>query len=397
MDGSPSTLRARLGRLVARVYPQVEDRAFNRERDRSTPESRTPRGGLTPPVFRERAPHVVVVPQEGPQFESWRPGTRNFYYEAFRSGTENFGDLTMSVLDVAPGEPRSSWIPRLRDHLGEQRATHIVTHIEHDPGDQESWHWDEAWAQISPGWDGVLLGVMFDSAFSLVRMKARRVARMSPNFLAVDICDSMDSVLLPGRREVGPVTMPLSRESLELVRARIARVPVTSDVSFIGVLYPYRVDLIERLRAEGIDVAVNPHRADGAADPTSSRRDQPGWLDYMAGLAGSRMTLNFSRFSAGDAEQYKTRVIEATVAGTLLLTDDRNSTRHFFTPEAEYGYFSSIEELPGTIRTWLSEPELLDRVRRAGQIRGVELAPRDFWERIRKGLQARGLPAVPMI
>lgn len=390
-------MRARLGRHVARVFPQVEDRAFNRERDRSTPASRTPRGGVKPLPHRERAPHVVVVPQEGPQFDSWRPGTRNFYYEAWRSGTENFGDLTMSVLDVAPGEPRTSWIPRLRDHLGDHRATHIVTHIEHDPGDQESWHWDEAWSQITPNWDGVLLGVMFDSAFSLVRMKARRVARMSPNFLAVDICDSMDSVLVPGRGEVGPVTMPLSRESLELVRERIARVPVTSDVSFIGVLYPYRVDLIERLRAEGIDVAVNPHRADGAADPTSSRRDQPGWLDYMAGLAGSRMTLNFSRFSVGDIEQYKTRVIEATVAGTLLLTDDRNSTRHFFTPEAEFGYFSSIDELPGTIRTWLSDPGRLERVRRAGQIRGVELAPRDFWERIRKGLQARGLPAVPMI
>jgi hypothetical protein len=195
---------------------------------------------------------------------------------------ENFGDFSMSVLDVAPGESRSSWIPRLRDHLADHQATHIVTHIEHDPGDQGAWHWDEAWARITPEWDGVLLGVMFDSAFSLVRMKTRRVARMSPNFLAVDICDSMDSVLVPGRSEVGPVTMPLSRESLALVNARIAGIPVTSDVSFIGVLYPYRMELIERLRAEGIHVAVNPHRSDGAADPVSSRREQPGWLDYMA-------------------------------------------------------------------------------------------------------------------
>ncbi|MBM3670559.1 MAG: hypothetical protein FJW97_11245, partial [Actinobacteria bacterium] len=196
MDETRSTLRARLGRLAARVYPQVEDRAFNRDRDRSNPESRA--RGLQPPPYSERAPHIVVVPQEGPHFATWRPGTRNFYYEAYRSGVENYGDHSMSVLDVAPGEPRSSWIPRLRDHLADYRATHIVTHIEHDPGDQSAWHWDEAWARITPDWDGVLLGVMFDSAFSLVRMKGRRVARMSPNFMAVDICDSMDSVLVPG-------------------------------------------------------------------------------------------------------------------------------------------------------------------------------------------------------
>jgi hypothetical protein len=157
------------------------------------------------------------------------------------------------------------------------------------------------------------------------------------------------------------------------------------------------VELIERLRAEGINVAVNPHRPDSAADPVSSRREQPGWLDYMAGLAGSRMTLNFSRFSAGDVEQYKTRVIEATLAGTLLLTDDRNSTKRFFTPDEEYGYFPTIESLPEIIQGWLGDPARLDRVRRAGQARAFEIAPCDFWERIAQGLQVRRLPTIPAL
>ena len=384
--------RARAGRMAERLFPGVEDRAFNRARNTSVSESRAPKGGYRPPAFVQRQPHIVVVPQEGPQFESWRPGTRNFYYEAHQTAREIFGETSVSVLDVGPGEPSSSWHRRLRDLLGDTRATHIVTHIEHDPGSPSEWTWDVAWNGLTPHWDGVLLGVMFDSAFPLITMKSRRIARMSPNFMAVDICTSMDSVLVPGRSEVGPVTMPMSRESTALVMERIAGIEPEHDVSFIGVMYPYRVELVEQLRNQGVDVAVNPHRRDIAEDPESSRQSQPSWLDYMAGLASSRMTINFSRFSVGDAEQLKTRVIEATLAGTLLLTDDRNSTSQFFTPEEEYGYFAGVDELPAVIESWKSNPGRLDRARQAAQVKAVEIGALDFWTRIGSGLESRGLP-----
>jgi len=388
------SLRARAGRRAERFFPGLEDRAFNRARNASVPASRAPQGGHFPPVFDEREPHIVVVPQEGPQFESWRPGTRNFYYEAHQTAREIYGDQAVSVLDVAPGEPSFSWHRRLRELLGDTRATHVVTHIEHDPGSPNEWTWDVAWNELTPTWDGVLLGVMFDSAFPLITMKSRRIARMSPNFVAVDICTSMDSVLVSGRREVGPVTMPMSRESTALVMDRITEIKPEHDVSFIGVMYPYRVELVERLRAAGVDVTVNPHRSDVAEDPESSRTAQPSWLDYMAGLASSRMTINFSRFSVGDAEQLKTRVIEATLAGTLLLTDDRNSTRQFFTPEEEFGYFAGIDDLPTVIESWKSNPERLDSARQAAQVKAVEIGALDFWTRINQGLGRRALPVL---
>jgi hypothetical protein len=69
-----------------------------------------------------------------------------------------------------------------------------------------------------------------------------------------------------GRLEVGPVNMPVSRESLALVDTRLADLSQIWDVSFIGVMYPYRMDLVDRLRKNGVSVAVNPHRADAAAD-----------------------------------------------------------------------------------------------------------------------------------
>ena len=387
VTGRPS-LRARVGSLI----PGAGDIAFNRDRNRSVPSSRAPRGGYAKPSFVERDPHVVVVPIEGPQFPDWRPGTRNFYFEAYQSAVEGLGPDSVSVLDVGPGEAPDSWHRRLLDLVHDVHATHIVTHIEHDPGSPDVWTWDVAWNRLAPSWDGALLGVMFDSAFDLVTMKSRRLARMSPGFVGIDICAPMDGVLVKGTPEVGPVTMPMSRQSMELIDERLVNVVPEHDVSFIGALYPYRVQLIESLRAEGIDVVVNPHRPDVTTDFEASRRNQPSWLDYMAGLAGSRMTVNFSRSSAGGFEQLKTRVIEATVAGTFLLTDDRDRTREYFEPEVEYGYFADAGQLKSVVEKWSSEESKRREGADRARVRARRIIGTDFWTRIDRGLERRRLP-----
>ena len=385
-----------LGSRAAAVLPGLDDRVFNRDRNRSVPGSRAPRGGYPRRSFVERPPRVLVVAPEGPQFPGWGPGNRNFYYEAWQSAREQWGAEFVDVLDVGPGEASAQWHRTLRDACHDLSITHVLTHIEHDPGTPYRWTWDEAWNGLVPEWDGVLLGVMFDSAYDLIMMKSRRLARMSPQFLAVDICAPIDGGLIRGRTEVGPVTMPVSRQSLDLLDATLEGVTATHDVSFIGALYPYRVQLIEQLRDLGIDVAVNPHRADTTRDFTESRTNQPNWLTYMAGLAGSRMTINFSRSSAGDFEQLKTRVIEATLAGTFLLTDDRSSTNRFFVPEQEYGFFADVTQLPSVITQWLSRDALRDQGRVRAQQKAQEIAQHDFWRGIAAGLRKRDLPELPI-
>jgi len=389
---SITSIRETMGKGLSRVVPGLDDFVFNRDRNRSHPQSRAPRGGHRAPNFRERPAHLIVVPAEGPHFPDWRPGTRNFYYEAWQSAREMWGPGSVSVFEVEPDEPTASWQRRLQEMAHDQEATHILTHVEHDPSSPNSWNWDEAWNQIAADWDGVFLGVMFDSAFDLVTMKARRMAKISDRFMAVDICTPMSGSLVRNRTEVGPVTMPMSLESLQLVKERLAGLTQSHDVSFIGALYPYRVELIQRLRAEGLDVAVNPHRNDATHDFESSRTDQPGWLDYMAGLAQSRMTINFSRSSAGNFEQLKTRVIEAALAGTFLLTDDKESTRLYFDPEIEFGYFPDVESLPRIVERWKSSGEKLVSGSTSAQVKAQAIAHEDFFTRINKGLQARGLP-----
>lgn len=402
------TARERAGAAASRVYPGLDEALWHRRRrkerrreldaspyadlHRRRPASRRIHG---PAVDLGRPSHLVVLPQHGPAFESFRPGTRNLYYEVAQNARENYGADRVSVFRVDPGEPLAVWQTRLVDYLVDSGATHLLTHIEVDPGLEDgTWHWDTVWSQLITRWDGVLLGVMFDSAFRWVAAKSRLLAQMSPNFVAVDICMPMDGVMVRGRSEVGPVNMPVSRQSLALVDARLAGLEPTNDVSFIGALYPYRVELIERLRAHGVSVAVNPHRPDPTADLAQSRANQPSWLDYMAGLRESSMTINFSRSSAGEFEQLKTRVLEATLARTLLLTDDRERTRLFFHPETEYAYFADPATLPAVVERFLADPVKLRAAQAAGEARARELAHRDFLDGIDRGLRRRGLQAL---
>jgi hypothetical protein len=351
---------------------------------------------LAAPVHPDaRLPHVVVVPHEGRDYPSWAPGTRNLYFEAAQVLEETQGESRVSVFHVEAGEPRVAWHTRLVDYLNDVQATHVLTHIEGDPGTQDgTWTWDTAWGLMLRNWDGVLLGVTFDSAFRHVLLKERFLAKMSPRFMLIDICMPMDDALIRGRTEVGPINMPMSDLSMALVDRRLSTVSVDHDVSFIGALYPYRQQLVERLRAEGLSVVVNPHRSDSAQTFLETRANQPGWLEYMAGLASSRATINFSESSARPVQQLKTRVIEAGLAGALLLTDDRERTDRFWIEGEEYGYFPSVADLPAVAESFLSDPPRLEAARATFAGKARVLARTGFWRGIDEGLGRRGLPPI---
>lgn len=387
-------LRARLGRVGARLIPDLDERVFNRDRNKLFPHSKPAVDSGEHKAFRTRDPHIVVAPTEGPWSSLWGPAQGNYYYEVYRTAVERYGAANVSVLELDDSS-MGTWATALQALIHDTQATHLVSHLERDPGEVGSWTWDSAWAEISRSWDGAFIGVTFDSGFPLLEMKARRLARISPGFVCLDICVPMDNRLVEGRAEIGPVPLVESRQTQELLYDRIRDVRKTTDVSFIGALYPYRVELIEALRAVGISVAVNPHRSDVTTDFASSRRDQPDWLSYMSGLAGSQMTINFSLASSGQHEQLKWRVIEATLAGTLLLTDDQERTDEFFTPGEEFDRFFDPTDLAKVISSWLERPDRLAKAQRRAQERASDLAQNEFWNRVERTLRIRELPTLP--
>ena len=160
----PLTIGERMSALKHRVGFERAQRSWIRRRMADIPVevSVPPYAGediaALAPLRASRTPHVVVVPQEGYAFDSFRAGTRNFYYEAWRTLAEEVGEGSVSVFNVDPGEAPSSWHVRLLDYVTSVGATHVITHIESDPGSSgASWTWDTAWGLLSSRWDGVLL------------------------------------------------------------------------------------------------------------------------------------------------------------------------------------------------------------------------------------------------
>ena len=405
MPFGPGSLRSQVGSLVLKFDPDFEQRKWRKRRHQLAERTLArspyreflglPLAVITPEASLGRPTHVVVVPHEGSGSESFQAATRNFYFEAARNLAENIGEEHVSFFSVQSDERPEEWHIRLAEYVFSVGATHVLTHIESDPSaEDDSWSWDVWWELMASRWDGVFLGVMFDSAFEWIRAKSRRMGRISSRFIAVDICMPIDGALVRKRNEVGPVNMPVSRESLALVQKRLETVSVTHDVSFIGALYPYRIELLDQLRSHGVRVAVNPHRGDATTSFAESRTNQPTWLDYMAGLASSHMTINFSRSSAGPYEQLTTRVLEATLAGTVLLTDDWDRTRCFYEPDLEFVHFPTPADLPRIVYELLNNPNRLAAIKEAGRMRANTLAHTSFWGGIEDGLIQRGLPRV---
>ncbi len=386
----------RVRELPGRIWPSLDEYLWNRARDREVRDylratQYLPLGGQ---ATRGRAPHVVVIPMDGPDVASWKAGGGNFFYEIAQAAREYAGTATVSVFAVGPGEEPQVWHRRLTDYLIDTGATHVIAQVESDPNAPQSWTWDILWVQLERCWDGVFLGVLFDSAYRWITIHTRRLARTSPRFMVVDICMPMDGVLVAGRPEVGPVNMPVSNESLVEIDAYTQGMEKLFDVSFIGTLYPYRVELIDALRDRGVRVAVNPHRTDVTHDFRESRSNQPTYLDYMAGLFQSEMTINFSRSSAGDFQQLKTRVLEACAVGCLVLTDDRDRTDRFWQPDIEFGYFTDPADVPALVERFLGHTAQLKAAQAAARRRAREINVTSFWGGIDVGLYRRGLPRV---
>jgi hypothetical protein len=58
----------------------------------------------------------------------------------------------------------------------------------------------------------------------------------------------------------------------------------------------------------------------------------------------------------------------------------------------EYGFFGSVADVPAVVDRWLSDDSRRIAGARAAQVKAESIAVTDFWERIDRGLAARGLP-----
>jgi hypothetical protein len=389
--------RSRLGKIglqVGKVFPQFDATIWQVKRKLHCTQQFKALSGLAAQLPRdewvERPVHLVVAAHHGPDVPNWHIAGGNIGFETYLSAVELLGEENVSLFGAGEEEPEISWQSRLIELIVEKKATHLIGQIENDPNQPSNWSWDVLATVFENYWDGVFIGLMYDSAFNWLRLKTKRIGKIYPRVLYVDIAEPIDGYVVPGRPEVGPVTMPMSQASVIQIDEYVSGLEKLHQVSFIGALYEYRVELINALKSNGFDVAVNPHRPTSTLDFLESRTNQPTYLDYMAGLAQSELTINFSLSSSGSHEQYKIRVQEASLVGTLCLTDDRYRTRLFFEPN-EYRYFESIRSVEEIVESIFSDPVQLAQDQSAAKKRAHVLAKTGFWGTINETLELRKL------
>jgi hypothetical protein len=384
----------KIGLQIGKIFPQFDATIWQVKRNRHCAQQSKVLSEL---AFQlpcdentERPVHLVVTAHHGPDAPNWHIAGGNIGFETYLSAVELLGEENVSLFGAGKDEPEVSWHSRLLELIAEKKATHLIGQIEVDPNQALNWSWDVLATVFNENWDGVFIGLMYDSAFEWLRLKTKRIGKIYPRVLYVDICEPITGYVFPGRPEVGPVTMPMSQASVNRINEYVSGLEKIHQVSFIGALYDYRVELINALKSNGFDVVVNPHRPDTTVDYLESRTNQPTYLDYMAGLAQSELTINFSLASGGPHEQYKIRVQEASLVGTICLTDDRERTRLFFEPN-EYRFFESISSIEKVVESTLRDPSQLAQDQSAAKARAHVLAKTDFWGKINETLDVRRL------
>ena len=384
----------KIGLQIGKVFPQFDATIWQVKRKRHCAQQSKALSVLASQLPRDergqRPIHLVVTAHHGPDAPNWHIAGGNIGFETYLSAVELLGEENVSLFGAGKDEPEVSWHSRLLELMAEKKATHLIGQIEVDPNQGSNWSWDVLATVFNEYWDGVFIGLMYDSAFEWLRLKTKRIGKIYPRVLYVDICEPIAGYVVPGRPEVGPVTMPMSQASVNRIDEYVSGLEKLHQVSFIGALYDYRVDLINALKSDGFDVVVNPHRPDTTVDYLDSRTNQPTYLDYMAGLAQSELTINFSLASGGPHEQYKIRVQEASLVGTICLTDDRERTRLFFEPN-EYRFFESISSIEKVVESTLRDPSQLAQDQIAAKKRAHVLAKTDFWGKINETLDMRRL------
>lgn len=143
----------------------------------------------------------------------------------------------------------------------------------------------------------------------------------------------------------------------------------TYDVSFIGNLYGDRRAWIEGLRARGVHVTTFGHGSDGgvvaAPDIPDIHRKSRISLNFSdSGLQLDGIRLKRSR-------QIKARVFEVPGAGSVLLTQAADGLSDYFRIGDEIDTFDRPDGLAEKIKFYLANPDVRDRLARAGQQRVV--------------------------
>ncbi|MCF8540222.1 MAG: glycosyltransferase [Aurantimicrobium sp.] len=299
----------------------------------------------------------------------WKPGAGNYFFDIWQSARERYGSQHVLLHQVAPGD--TDWAERLAADIEAQDPTHVIFYGEEDPNGEVN-SWARVGATLARLWAGELIFLMYDSVYWWHIFSAEALAEVYPN-VSVHATDQFPRELRKGLPRSGPGLLPTSLESIKFLESRVLfanRPDARQSLTFLGSLYPERIKQLAKFARLGTGVVVNPHR--------SAKLERPTYEEYAAAIGHSWATINLSRNHGMPRKHVKSRVLEAPLFGTLLVTDERKLTA-LTIPTDGFVYFRSARDLKSSIRRLRENPQKYEAIRDRGQRYARALAQSSFW------------------
>lgn len=173
---------------------------------------------------------------------------------------------------------------------------------------------------------------------------------------AVDLSVTTDVKTLPRYQERNlPVVLSQWACNHHLYKAK--RTKKQYDVCFIGQNYGRRAEILESIRARGLNVMVRGRGFPGG---------KVSFSDMIDLYNRSHICLNLSEALTGDVMQIKGRDFEGSACGSVLLTRSGTGIERYLAPGQECLTYSSLEELPDLIAEQIRTHERLETIANAG-------------------------------
>lgn len=307
---------------------------------------------LNPPSGPNFRLLIVSPPSWHSDIKPFEPATGHFYFDLWQSAREFYNSEDIHWTQVKGGN--LEWISNLLNHIHLVSPSHLLIHVEENPtgNPRDLAHLAIALRQNFTGWVTLL---MYDSIYWNHLLAAEEFIEHYPrtNVIATD----GELRLLKRVGKAGPALLPTSKQSLRVLESRYAndhRLQPTYDVSHIGSLYGYRRKEIAKLTRLGVEVVLNPHRQNPS--------EMPEYYEFYRAFRNSKITLNFSRANGANVKHAKTRILEATVFGSILLTDEIRLTSRLLEPSS-FLKFSNARTARAEVLRLLSNPEALEQLR----------------------------------
>ena len=350
---------------------------------------------ITNQLDRHRSPRLdtnhgprllLVVPSADHVQIPWQPAQGNYSFELYETACAYMGTDRVHTIRIASGGTAQAYHQQIVDYLHEHKITHVLSRIDIESNGDPHWNWDLFARLLRSKWSGVFLPLSYDSAYPYVSMHLDRITRLYSKAMPIVLDRPIAGVIRPNRPAAGPLFLPLSDASTNLILETLHEITPEYDLTFIGNVagYPYRADLLAALEAEGLNVTVNPQGRSATA--------MPGFMEYAAALRRSKVTLNFTRCNGVPITQLKTRLLEGSLFGAVVAADSALYARDYFLEGEEFICYNSPQNLHEQLINLAVEPNRLESMRTKAFAKANDLRVSNFWLTTNDTLVKRGFP-----